>query len=243
MRIVIAGPPKTGNVWLKCLLASIYQLRPLGPSRSPESPTLDSFRSWVGRGLFQDGTVFHQHYDFSHALADAILAVPAYTVTIVRDPYDAFVSSFYTNQKHAGSEVRKKRKGSIFIGKDIDHPDVLSWLRGGGFRNHLVKANQWVGSGRTIVVRYETLLADPTAELKRLSGHLGPVSDDRIIRAVEACSADAMRQNSRTAGHVRVAKVGDSKRRLNDEHLEIFQNQYAELITRLGYEVREPRSS
>jgi hypothetical protein len=204
---------------------------------------LDSFLSWVDRGLFQDGTIFHQHYEFSDALADAISAVPAYTVTIVRDPYDAFVSSFYTNQKQAGSEGRRRRKISALVGKEIDHPDVLSWLRGGGFRNHLVKANQWVGSGRTVVVRYETLLADPTAVLKRLTCQLEPVTEERMIRAVETCSADAMRQNSRTAGHVRVAKVGDSKRRLNDDHLEIFQNQYAELITRLGYEVREPRSS
>jgi hypothetical protein len=221
----------------------MYELRPLGPSRSPEAPTLDSFLSWVSRGLFQDGTVFHQHYDFSHALADAISAMPAHTVTIVRDPYDAFVSSFYTSQKHAGSEVRRGRKIDALAGKEIDHPDVLNWLRRGGFRNHLEKANQWVGSGRTIVVRYETLLTNPTGELKRLAGQLDPVSNERIIRAVETCSADAMRQNSRTAGHVRVAKVGDSKRRLNDDHLEIFQNQYADLITRLGYKVREPRSS
>jgi hypothetical protein len=80
-------------------------------------------------------------------------------------------------------------------------------------------------------------------ELSTLTGQLSPVSDERIVRAVEACSADTMRQHTRTAGHVRVAKVGDSKRRLNDEHLEIFQNQYAELISRLGYEVRAPRSS
>jgi Sulfotransferase domain len=243
MRIVIAGPPKTGNVWLKCLLASMYELRPLGPARSPDAPTLDSFLTWVDRGLFQDGTVFHQHYDFSDALVDAISAVPAHTVTIVRDPYDAFVSSFYTNQKHAGSEVRRQRKISALAGKEIDHPDVLSWLRRGGFRNHLVKANAWVGSGRTIVLRYETLLADPAAELKGLTGQLGPVSDERISRAIEKCSADAMRQNSRTAGHVRIAKVGDSKRRLNDDHLEIFRDQYADLITRLGYEVRVPHSS
>jgi hypothetical protein len=66
-------------------------------------------------------------------------------------------------------------------------------------------------------------------ELSTLTGQLSPVSDERIVRAVEACSADTMRQHT--------------KRRLNDEHLEIFQNQYAELISRLGYEVRAPRSS
>jgi hypothetical protein len=31
MRIVIAGPPKTGNMWLKCLLGRIYALRWLRP--------------------------------------------------------------------------------------------------------------------------------------------------------------------------------------------------------------------
>jgi len=243
MRIVIAGPPKAGNVWLKCLLASIYDLQALGPKRSPERPTLDAFQTWVGQDQFKDGTVFHQHYNYSVELADAIAAVPAHIVTIVRDPYDMFVSSFSTIQKHTEGPRAKRRKVDILGGKPLDHPDVIAWLQRGGFENSLVKASQWVGSGRTSVVHYEALMADPLAELTRLSERIEAASPERIAGAVEGCSADSMRQNSRTAGHVRVAKVGDSRARLTASHLEIFHDRYAELIRSLGYDVRDPAST
>jgi hypothetical protein len=38
--------------------------------------------------------------------------------------------------------------------------------------------------------------------------------------------------------HVRTAKVGDSREKLNDEHLAIFRDKYADMIRTLGYEVR-----
>ncbi len=238
MRIVIAGPPKTGNVWLKCLLAAMYDLKAFGPRNSPERADHDAFRAWVAAGGFRDGSVYHQHYDYSDALADDIAAVPAHIVTIIRDPYDVFVSSFYTLQKHAENENRKNRKSAVLMGKPLDHPDVYEWLAGGGFRNNLVKAKAWAGSGRTTVLRYEALIADPAAELGRLTETIAPAAVEKIAAAIQACSADAMRQNSRTASHVRTAKVGDSKGRLDDRHLAIFRDQYADLIRWLGYEVR-----
>src|SRR5215218_8447099 len=38
VRIMIAGPPKAGNVWLKCLLGHIYGLRPLTRDETPQRP-------------------------------------------------------------------------------------------------------------------------------------------------------------------------------------------------------------
>ena len=243
MRIVIAGPPKTGNVWLKCLLASMYDLRALGPKTSPERPQFDAFAAWVAQGRFRDGTVFHQHYDHSDELVDAIAAVPAQIVTIVRDPYDVFVSSFFTIQKHAENENRKNRKASILIGKTLDHPDVYAWLETGGFRKNLLKARDWMVSDRTTVLRYEALIADPMAELSRLAAAIGPVPPEKMAGAIAACSADAMRQNAKTAGHVRAAKVGDSRGRLDARHLTIFRDLHADLIRSLGYEVRDPEAA
>ena len=242
MRIVIAGPPKAGNVWLKCLLAAMYGLQALGPKRSPASPTLEAFSEWVADNRFRDGTVFHQHYDYSDEMASAVLSVPAHLVTVVRDPYDMFVSTFHTIQKHGDDPKRKGRTAEVLVGKAIDHPDVLDWLKRGGFRNNLLKGNQWLASGQTADVRYEALIGDPVAELTRLAERIGPASPERIAAAVAGCSADVMRQNNRTARHVRVAKVGDSRGTLNADHLAVFRDQYADLIRGLGYAVRDPDS-
>ncbi len=107
MRIVIAGPPKTGNMWLKCLLGRAYGLRWLRPFETPERADLQALRSWLAADRFPDGTIFHQHYDYASEVADALDAVPAHVVTIVRDPYDAFVSTYYTLQQHSSENNRK----------------------------------------------------------------------------------------------------------------------------------------
>ena len=239
MRIVIAGPPKAGNVWLKCMLAHIYRLRALGPKATPERPEYSLFKAWAADGGFPDGTIFHQHYDYSPELADAIDAVPAHIVTIIRDPYDAFVSSYFGLQAHKDDNLRRGRRRDNLLGKPLDHPDIFDHLRRGGFHNNMLRAKQWLESGRTHVVRYEGLHHDPVAELKRVTDQIQPVPTELIPPAVEACSAENMRRmGGATSKHVRTAKVGDSRERLTEEHLAIFREQHADLIRSLGYEVR-----
>jgi len=239
VRIVIAGPPKAGNVWLKCLLSHVYDLQPLGPQATPARPQFPALKEWLDQGAFPDGSIFHQHYDYSPELADAIATVPAHLVTIIRDPYDTFVSSYFTLQTHKDSNLRKGRRRDQLAGKPLDHPDVLTYLRNGGFRNNMLRATEWLQSGRTAVVRYEDLHSDPVATLQRLAAEIAPADLDRIAPAVEACSADTMRKmGGGRSKHVRAAKVGDSKDRLNEDHLAIFRDQHANLIRGLGYEVR-----
>ena len=167
MRIVIAGPPKTGNMWLKCLLGRAYGLRWLRPFETPERADLESLLPWLAANRFPDETIYHQHYDYSPEIADALDAVPAHIVTIVRDPYDAFVSTYHTLQQHAAEDNQKGRKFTEIMGKPLEHPDVVDFLRRGGYRNNLLKARDWAASGRAVVLRYEDLILDPLAELRR----------------------------------------------------------------------------
>lgn len=238
MRIVIAGPPKSGNVWLKCLLAAAYGLEKVGPREAP-APTPEAFAAWVGRGRFRDGVVFHRHFDYSPALADAVAAVPARLATILRDPYDAFVSLYFNLQHHAEDPRRLTGGRHLLIGRPLDHPDVLAYLRQDGFRGHLEKANAWARSGRSAVVRYEDLHRDPVPTLARLAAALGPIDHGAIAPAVAACTAENMRHRRRGRGrHVRAAVVGDSRHRLGPAHLALFRDRYGDLIRGLGYEVR-----
>lgn len=238
MRIIIAGPPKAGNVWLKCILGTIYGLRPLGLKETPARPYPDLFKEWAAAGGFADGSIFHQHYDYEPALCDAIEALPAHAVTIIRDPYDTFVSSYHTIQQYDGEEGRKGRRAQI-TGKPLDSAEVYDYLRDGGFRNNMRRAQAWVQSGRTHVVRYEQLHADPIAEITRVTDAIGPVPADRIEAALDFCSAENMRKrdNARKP-HVRSAKVGDSKQSLTEQHLSLFRELHGDLIRSLGYEVR-----
>jgi hypothetical protein len=239
VRIIIAGPPKAGNVWLKCLLAHIYELRPLTNRETPKRPQLQLFEEWVKAGGFPDGTIFHQHYDYRDELADLIESLPAHAVTIIRDPYDGFVSSYFTIQQHKDDGLRSGRRTDVMVGKSLSDPSVIEYLRNGGFRNNMRRAKEWLESGRTHIVRYEHLHSDPIGELRSVTDKIQPVPDEQIARAVEVCSADNMRKmGGERSKHVRAAKVGDSREKLNEEHLAVFRDRYADMIRALGYEVR-----
>lgn len=238
MRILIAAPPKAGNMWLKCILGSIYDLEKLKNTEVPPRADPALFKEWAEQGGFRDGTIFHQHYGYSDEFYRAVEAVPAHLVTIIRDPYDAFVSIYFTIQRRAADGVPKKNKARRMANKPLHYPDVLAHLENDGYRGILHKANEWLHSGRSVVLRYEDLYHDPIETLIRATDQIARVAPERIARAVEACSAERMRQQSPgKAKHVRMATVGDSKNHLGEEHFRIFRERYADLIRELGYEV------
>ncbi|MBA3450485.1 MAG: sulfotransferase domain-containing protein [Chloroflexia bacterium] len=236
---MIAGPPKTGNMWLKCLLGRAYGLRWLRTFETPERADLASLQAWLRADRFPADTIFHQHYDYSPEIASALAAVPAHLVTIVRDPYDAFVSTYYTLQQHAAEENRKGRKMTELMDKPLDDPDIVDFLRRGGYRNNLQKARDWATSRHAVVVRYEDLSRDPQAELRRIATLIAPLSDEAMEIAIDYCRADRMRQRTKGGSkHVRKATVGDSVSQLTPDHLAAFREAYGDLIAELGYTVR-----
>jgi hypothetical protein len=244
MRIVIAGPPKTGNVWLKCMLGSIYDLKWVKNTELPRRQLtphreLTHFKEWVEQGGFPDGTILHQHYRYSEEFCRTVESIPAHLVTIIRDPYDAFVSTYFTIQQRAADGKLRGGNTDVLAGKPLDHPEILTQLKNGLYGHNLVKADEWLHSGRAVVLRYEELLGDPMSALTRATDQIAPVAPERIARAIEVCSAENMRRRGPgIAKHVRTATVGDSKNHLSEQHFKIFRERYADLIRRLGYEVR-----
>ena len=243
MRIIISSPPKMGNKWLKCLLSRVYDLEWIVGDDSPDT-NIERFDLFVSEGRFPDNTIFHQHCKYKPKVCDAIDEIPAHQVTIVRDPYDAFVSMYHwiqtrTDYDRQRGRVRKKqRPRDAMIGKPIDDPLILDYLAD-GFGQLIQRADEWVHSGRAVVVRYEDLHNEPVEALTRVTNQIEPVDTARIEQAIEACSADNMRKMSkRMSQHVRAAKVGDSRDKLSEPHLKIFREKYGDLLSSLGYEVR-----
>ncbi|HET7092747.1 MAG TPA: sulfotransferase domain-containing protein, partial [Thermomicrobiales bacterium] len=202
------------------------------------------FVGWIQRGNFQDDTIFHQHCKYKPQLCNVIDAVPAHIVTIVRDPYDTFVSMYYWLQSrkvHDETKGRvrgKERPRDVLVGKSLADPAILDFLSG-EFGIYIDRAVEWTESGRALVVRYEDLHRDTFGTMKEMTELIAPADDARVRRAIVTCHADNMRKMSpKMAQHIRSAKVGDSKERLGPEHLAIFRERYGDQVRRLGYEVR-----
>jgi hypothetical protein len=242
MRIVVVSPPRSGNHWIECLLGAIYGLDRLGGRRKPDDTKPGVWRKWARGGGFPDDSLFHLHCRYRPEFCDAIEATPAHVVTIVRDPYDAFVSRYYWTQERMPPDREKaeRRPRQRMVGKSLDDPEVLSFLADpNGFGIHLTRADDWLHSGRAVPVRYEDLHRDPVAALTKLTNCIAPAEPGRIEAAIETCSAENMRARSKNMSwNIRVAKVGDSKERLGEAHLAIFRERYGDLIRSLGYNVR-----
>lgn len=243
MRIVISSPPKMGNKWLKCLLSRTYDLKWIIGDDSPNTNP-EQFAKFIRDGKFPENTIFHQHCKFKPRLCNIIDSVPAHLVTIVRDPYDAFVSMYHWMQTRTQYDLErgrvrpKDRPRNGMFDKSIDDPAILEFLSS-HYGEHMQRASDWVNSGRAIVVRYEDLHRDAVAALTAATDKIEPVDPERVRQAVEACRAENMRNMSqRMSKHVRTAKVGDSRDKLNDAHLQIFRDKYADLVTSMGYDVR-----
>jgi hypothetical protein len=239
MRIVITSPPRSGNHWLKCLLSRIYDLDWLRPSVQV-GHRADEVRAWVARGDFTDNSIYFQHCRFNTALCDALEAAPAHLVTVIRDPYDIFVSYYHWVQERVAREHGRQRehKRNALAGKPLDDPAVLAYAAD-EFGSNISRAESWLHSGRAVVVRYEELHRDPVAELTRATDHLAPASREQIEAAIETCRAENMRQMKRKfTWQVRAATVGDSRKHLDEPLLAVFRAHHAELIRSLGYEVR-----
>jgi Sulfotransferase domain len=246
VRIVVVSPPRSGNHWVECMLSTIYDLKHLAGKQKPAVITRKAVRAWVEAGGFPDQSITHMHRGFDCKFCDVIEAIPAHLVTVVRDPYDVFVSRYYWTQRptlgnrSGNSRKAKRRPWQSMVGQSLDDPAVLAFLAAPkGFGSSIGSTNKWLHSGRAIAVRYEDLHDDPVAALTRVTKQIAPVERRRIEAAIEACQAENMRQKSAAmASNVRVAKVGDSREHLTEAHLAIFRERYADLIRSLGYEVR-----
>jgi hypothetical protein len=239
MRIVISSSPRSGNHWLKCLLSRIYDLEWLRPGVQPGHRP-DDVRAWVARGGFTDNSIYFQHCRFNERLCAALEATPAHLVTIIRDPYDVFVSYYHWVQERAARQHGRNRphKRDVLAGKAIDDPVVLDYIAN-QFRSNISQANGWLQSGRAVIVRYEGLHDDPVAELTRATEQIEPVARETIEAAIETCRSENMRQmKPKFAWQVRAATVGDSRKHLAEPVLAVFREHHAELIRSLGYEVR-----
>jgi hypothetical protein len=243
LRIIIASPPRSGNHWIKCLLGTIYGLEELAGGSKPGQKRRDLRRGGAGEIELPDGTIYHTHQAYGVDLVDRWIAMPAHVVTMLRDPYDLFVSYHRWVQEPprerpeaAGNKERRQdRPRELMSGKPIDHPDTLAFLAD-GYDFVLRRSRKWIRDPRVTIVRYEDLHEDPVGTLRRLTGQIDPVGEERIRDALEACSIENMRA---AAPHtVKTGKVGSSREQLTEEHLRIFRERHAEGIAALGYAVR-----
>jgi len=224
--ILLASYPKSGNTWLRFLIANLVH-----PDRE------------VGLGnlhqLVLDPEISVKR-DFDRVPQPRIVKThgsfdPRYrrAIYLVRDPRDVALSQY--------EQLRKLRK----IGDAFPMEDFIERFLTGELDRHLGSWGENVGSWLAtrsrysgfLLVRYEDLLDGTARELTRVAEFAGlPATPEGISQAVERSSDEKMRT---------MAKSGGWRSDLPEPRLARIEAAWGDIMTCLGYQLvtRDPRSA
>ena len=242
-RILIAATEKTGNTWLKYLLAHIYELPTPYISQDFSEAEADSLGNrWVT----------HQHFLPERPLLDWAAKTHVHLVTMIRHPADILVSLYHYCCNYAD---HYKEDPGISLALAADAPARQETA---GLPHHVVDGEllrilqerimcdlnisiSWIRSGRSSVVRYEDLRVEPLQTLSTLAESIAPVSSDRVEKAIEACDIKILRDNyAIDSRFFRRALIGEWRSALPAEVLRRFAEEepFRSQLSFLGYEVK-----
>jgi Sulfotransferase domain len=238
MRILVAAPPKTGNVWLEKMFSLNYGLQWIRSSPAYDYwGTRDTapLADFIASGTYPHGSVCHQHYWPSDPLFQIAQDNEIRLATTLRDPYDQFVSWYFYIQNFSDAFVAANDPGQRAIGKPIGHVDVLDLLSH-EFGVFLDQGIAWLESGRSLIVRYEQLHSAPEAVLAASKEYLSLTPARTMADAIAGASVDNMRlEGPDLKRHIRTGRAGAWSEHLTGSHREIFLSRHGERLERLGY--------
>lgn len=233
LRILILSTPKTGNTWLRHLLAGVYRL-----PQYYVPPPLDCAK------LDRAGPrwVTHYHAKPSPELLNWIRLNRAVVITTIRHPADVLISLY-----HHVHEFRSETIDQEFIRRMLStgftRRGITTYAADRPFSADLDCSLEWMACDGTHVVRYEDLQADPCAALRKLTARIHPAPEERIAAAVEMCRIGVMR---RMAGQFspffREGTSGGWRGKLTPDIVEILRSRhpYAAQMEQLGYSMDAP---
>jgi hypothetical protein len=233
MKLLIAASPKTGNVWLEKILAEVYDLPivHLSGTSLEELPPISKKRF-----------ITHQHYLPRPDLLEWGEQEGVQFLTMMRHPGDLFVSLYHYVNNFAPLWEEKGWIGTspahVMIGKDIDSPEVLEFMKT-KFRSVILsKSIAWLQSGKSVVARYEDLHSTPVETIRQVTDQIKPTALRRIERAVEATHINKMRQQSDLMRlHCRKGRVGGWQDELGEAHMAILREDCSCEMALLGYDL------
>ena len=240
MRLLVAAPPKTGNVWFEHLVSVAYGLqwiRQAPPVDYWKSEGAGGLREVLASGVFPVDAVCHQHFGPSAELLAIAAEWDIALATTLRHPYDQFVSWYWYIQRFPDAFRAANDPGAAAIDKPLDDPIVLDLLAT-RFGRFIDQGVAWLESGRSLIVRYDALHESPADVVEQAGRLIGRVPVVPVEEAIARSNADAMRRQSPDLQlHVRSARTGDWRDHLTEPHLEVFRTVHRTRIERLGYVV------
>ena len=237
--VLIVSYPRSGNTWFRFLIGNLLSDEPASFANIERIVPDIYINSDVQLMGMRRPRILKSHEPFT----------PLYksVVYLIRDPRDVAVSFYHYNLK-----VRQLTPDfplEQFVNQFIDSAAEVN--RFGTWGEHV---RTWIAAERPaerfVLIRYEDLLADAPAQLRRICAILGVPNDEtRIQRAVQLSDAEQMRESEKkhhdrwasTRGSrkdkqfVRKAKEGSWREELPAQLADRIARRWPDLLERFGY--------
>jgi hypothetical protein len=261
----IASYPKSGNTWLRFLLANVLHQKPIESSAEVRELIPDIHEGILGRHLWGPrSTLIKTHWAFHtrFPLREDTVGI----IHLVRHP----VATLESNQNYAiNRSGNLTRQASAAQVASLAQKFVEGFIQNGGHKQfipngigtleeHVASWSSPILRYQRIQIRYEDLVADTAGTLRKLVDFLGIArSDAEVAMAVDSASMEAMRRIEEAeiagrregiffqtrneaaidAGLRFVGRSADGKTRyaLTPEQKDAARRRFAGLIRQLGY--------
>jgi hypothetical protein len=174
LKILVVGTPKTGNTWLKHVLADVYDLPivRLGSVFDPKEADAAG-SNWI----------CHQHYLPKQSLLSWAKANHTLFVSVVRHPADVLISLWHHSKqaRPSGKNLPGEAQGlsKLSAGVDINCATTVHFVQR-EFPTHLNLSIAWSSISGVATLRYEDLWNEPWEALSRLTEAIEPRSPETL---------------------------------------------------------------
>jgi hypothetical protein len=238
--VFLVSFPKSGNTWTRFLIANLLRPERSADFRSIRELVPDPF----GSTKREFDRLPRPRVIKSHECFD-----PRYprVIYIVRDPRDVAISQYHYHRKCRKIEDNYPLENFVtrfLAGKTCPH---------GSWGEHVAT---WMTTRhkdpRFLLIRYEDMIANTTAELSRIATFLNVAATPQVLsQAVERSSADKMRQIEKQQAHisgltkdsrkdlafVRAANSGGWRSNLPESLVRQIETAWATQMRYMGYEL------
>ena len=229
--IFIVSYPKSGNTWMRFLLANLMTQKEINfHSAADYIPDFEAHKELLEKCP-------RPRILKSHSLFDMRFKKIIY---LIRDPRDVYVSYFHYLKKKLPNN---QQDFSVFLRKKDLYPSrwhvhIESWL--------MAEKNDF------LVIRYEDMLLDTYAELRKVVQFLAwEISDVKLSEAIKKSSFKEMfrlenekgrpfrseEDKSGSSKFVRSGKSGEWKSYFSKEDLEFLRSECGNLLEKMGYPI------
>ncbi len=213
-RILVVSTPRSGNTWLRRLIATVYDLE---HDRNEE---LWAHTPWgFPWGELPRRCVMQLHWEPEPSFIRLLREHEIRVVTLARHPLDVLISILQYSQHDNESALWVRGKGGDESGLRGASPcskAFLDYATGSRASALLSISLDWWQARLSTNLRYEDLVRDPQKTLTQLARVTGGTSPGSTTRAVETCTIDKLR-TPHNAPHFWQGKPGLWKKLLTAE--------------------------